>query len=322
MPDRHFELTIGPADAGLRLDVILAKLLPELSRSQAKRLLDAGQVTLDGQRAKARLTPREGQIVALTIPAPQPTDLAPEALPLDVVYEDADLLVINKAASMLTHPGGGEYRGTLVNALLAYCDDLSGIGGEERPGIVHRLDRETSGLLMVAKHDVAHRALSEQLRDRTAGRRYLALAYGDPAWSERTVDAPLGRHHNLRIAMAVREDGRPAVTHLTCLERFGPACLLSAKLESGRTHQVRVHCTHVGHPLLGDPLYGKRRAREAGPLPPAVQAALEQLPGQALHAAELTFVHPTTHETLTFHAAPPPAFSQLRAALGDLAGAT
>ncbi|MBI2298390.1 MAG: RluA family pseudouridine synthase [Armatimonadetes bacterium] len=306
---------VPPESAGRRLDVFLAEHCPALSRSQAKRLIEAGEVTVEGRPGRPRTVLRAGWTVSVSIPAPQPTDLAAEDLPLHIIHEDADLLVIDKPAGMLTHPGGGQYRGTLVNALLAHCTDLSGIGGEVRPGIVHRLDRDTTGLLVVAKHDRAHRHLADQLRARTAHREYLAIVYGEPEWEEITVDAPVGRSPQRRTEMAVTATGRAARTHLACRERFGLAALLAARLESGRTHQVRVHCHHIGHPLMGDPAYGRKRARQFGPLPPAVAEALAGLPGQALHAYRLEFTHPADELPRCFEVPPPAAFRALLEAL-------
>ncbi len=319
MTDREpFRLVVEAEQAGQRLDLYLAAAVPDLSRTQAQRLIAAGDALVDGERARPAHELRAGQCVTCRFPPPAPDELLPEAIPLDVVYEDAHLLVIDKPAGMVTHPARGHPGGTLVNALLAHCHDLSGIGGVYRPGIVHRLDRFTSGLIVVAKHDTAHQALSEQLKARTAGRVYLALAYGDPEFDQTMVDAAIGRHRGDRQRMAVEESGRPARTRLTCLERFGLAALLRANLESGRTHQVRVHCAWLGHPLFADPLYGRRRQAAFAPLPPEVQAAVEALPGQALHAAELSFRHPADGRDCHFSVPPPQAFATLLSALRAL----
>lgn len=310
MPDDVHHLTVPADAAGARLDRWLADALP-LSRAQARRLLDDGLVEIAGQIVKPALKLVAGWRITVTVPAPVPVSIAAEDIALDVVYEDEDLLVIHKPAGMVVHPARGHPGGTLVNALMAHCHDLSGIGGELRPGIVHRLDKDTSGLLAVAKHDQAHRRLAEQLRARTMSRRYLALCWGEPAWESITVYQPIGRHPSRRQEMAVVPTGRPAVTHFTRRDGFVTAALLSAKLESGRTHQVRVHATFLGHPLLGDPVYGRRRE----PLPPAAAAALAGLRGQALHAAELAFDHPRDGRPMVFESPPPAAFQALLTAL-------
>ncbi|MBI5830847.1 MAG: RluA family pseudouridine synthase [Armatimonadetes bacterium] len=314
------QLTVDTESAGTRLDVYLARALPDLSRSAAHRAIDAGDVLVDGQPAKPRTLLRAGQRVSLTIAQPQESEIRPEAIDLRVVYEDADLIVINKPAGMVTHPARGHWEGTLVNALLAHCTDLSGIGGTLRPGIVHRLDRDTTGLLVAAKNDVAHRGLAGQLASRAMKRRYLALVYGEPDWEETVVDAPLGRHPTQRLQQAVIETGRPARTHFRVLARYGLAALLTADLDTGRTHQVRVHATHLGLPLLGDPVYGQRRAKSAV-WPTALAEAVEGLPGQALHAIRLSFLHPADGRPLVFECAPPPAFVSVVRQLADAAGA-
>jgi len=310
MPDELHELTVPPDSAGARLDRWLADHLP-LSRAQARRLLDEGRVEVLGQTVKPALKLVPGWQIHVSIPEVAPLTVEPEAIPLDVVYEDADLVVINKPAGMVVHPSKGHDAGTLVNALLAHCEDLSGIGGVKRPGIVHRLDKDTSGLLVVAKHDQAHHALADQLRTRTMSRQYLAICWGEPSWETMTVDQPIGRHPSRRQEMAVVETGRRAVTHFTRREGFITAALLAAKLETGRTHQVRVHATWLGHPLLGDPVYGRRRE----PLSPAAESALAGLEGQALHAAELSFRHPRDEREVRFSAAPPADFQALLTAL-------
>jgi 23S rRNA pseudouridine1911/1915/1917 synthase len=318
---RLVTLTVADEDAGARLDVLLARLLPELSRSAAHRLIDFGDVRVDGRPVKPRHVAKAGETLTVLLRAPATCDVAPQAIDLDVVYEDGDLIVVNKPAGMVTHPAHGAPAGTLVNALLAHCTDLSGIGGELRPGIVHRLDKDTSGLLVCAKHDAAHRALAAQLADRTMSRRYLALVWGEPDFSERLVDAPLGRHPTVRVMMAVVPDGRAARTRLTVLERYGRAALLAAELETGRTHQVRVHCAHLGHPLVGDPVYGRRRAHTLAVLDADLREVVAALPGQALHATRLTFRHPRDGRSLTFEAPPPPAFEAVRRGLATAAPA-
>ncbi len=310
MPDESHDLTVPPDAAGARLDRWLADALP-LSRAQARRLLDDGRVSVLGQTAKPALKLLPGWRIQVTIPAPVPIAAVAEAIALDVVYEDSDLLVINKPVGMVVHPAHGHPSGTLVNALLAHCQDLSGIGGVLRPGIVHRLDKDTSGLLVVAKHDQAHHHLAAQLQARTMTRRYLAICWGEPSWETITVDQPIGRHPAHRQQMAVVATGRPAVTHFERCQGFLTAALLQAKLATGRTHQVRVHAAWLGHPLLGDPVYGRRRE----PLSPAAYEALAGLAGQALHAAEIVFEHPRDGRSMRFEAAPAAPFEALLTAL-------
>ncbi len=312
--------TVDAESAGARLDVFLAGALPDLSRSAAHRAIEAGDVLVDGQGAKPRTLLRAGQTVSLTLAPPQESDIRAESIDLNVVYEDADLIVINKPAGMVTHPARGHWEGTLVNALLAHCTDLSGIGGTLRPGIVHRLDRDTTGLLVAAKNDLAHQRLAAQLASRAMKRRYLALCYGEPEWDETTVDAPIGRHPNQRLQMAVVETGRPARTHFRTLARYNLAALLTADLDTGRTHQVRVHATHLGLPLVGDPVYGQRRAKSAV-WPEPLAEVVAALPGQALHAIRLSFRHPADDRPLVFECAPPLAFVSVVQRLADAAGA-
>lgn len=314
--ERRRELVVSAAQAGTRLDRCLADAFPDdLSRTAAHRAIEAGDVLVDERRQPPRYFVKAGQTIVVTLPVPQPSTVEAEAIALDIVYEDSDLLVIDKAAPMVTHPAPGAYGGTLVNALLAHCTDLSGIGGQLRPGIVHRLDKDTTGLLVVAKHDQAHRSLAGQLAVRTMKRTYLALVYGDPAWDETVVEAAIARDPRERTRMAVRADGRAARTTLTVLARYGPAALVQAQLDTGRTHQVRLHCAHLGHPLLGDPTYGPKRARAAELLPPDLLALVAQLPGQALHATRLTFNHPRDGRLLAFDVAPPARFAAVQAAL-------
>ncbi|GGE39328.1 pseudouridine synthase [Agaricicola taiwanensis] len=309
---RRFAVTVPP-DTNERLDRVLAQALPELSRTRIQALVKAGKVFADG---KVRLNPSEkvegGTELTLEEPPPVPAVPEGEAIPLTVVYEDDDLIVIDKPAGLVVHPGAGHTGGTLVNALLAHCGgSLSGIGGVERPGIVHRLDKDTSGLLVVAKNDLAHRGLAEQFADhgRTGplDRAYLALVWGAPLATSGTVDAPLERDPRNREKIAVTKlgRGREAITHWRVLQRFGPAeaplaSLISCRLETGRTHQIRVHLAHIGHPLLGDATYGAGFRSKAKKLSDRAREALEALDRQALHAERLAFEHPVTHEELGF----------------------
>lgn len=283
---------------GERLDAFLSRQVEGLTRSAAQRLLEDGCVTLRGKPGKKNDKVQPGDEVCLTIPEPEPVDIAPREMPLDIVYEDEDVLVINKPKGLVVHPAPGHTEDTLVNGLLyAKGDTLSGINGKLRPGIVHRIDKDTSGLLMVAKNDLAHQSLAAQLKNKTNTREYLALVHGNIKEAEGTIDAPLGRSPKDRKKQAVVADGRPAITHFKVLDRFGDYTLVACRLETGRTHQIRVHMKYIGHPLAGDPLYGPKKT-----LPGA---------GQYLHAAKLGFKHPVTGEELLFEAPLPPYFAEM-----------
>lgn len=291
-------VTVADAAAGRRLDRALAEALPALSRSRLKALIAAGAVTSGGDavRDPARHV-RAGQIFDIMVPESEPAAPVPQALDLVVVYEDADLLVIDKPAGLVVHPAAGHGDGTLVNALLAHCGDgLSGIGGVARPGIVHRLDKETSGLMVVAKSDAAHRGLAAQFADRSLWRGYTALVRGVPVPGQGVIDAPIGRSASDRKRMAVRrQGGRPAVTRYRVVRRFADrAAELAVRLDTGRTHQIRVHLASIGHPVLGDPVYGGR-GRSAG-----ARALAGPIARQALHAAELGFRHPADRREMRF----------------------
>jgi 23S rRNA pseudouridine1911/1915/1917 synthase len=320
----QIHIEVDEAGAGQRLDQYLGarpELAAEsLSRTRVQALIEAGHVRLDGvPAAQAKLKLRVGQKIAIDVPeaaAPEPKG---ENIPLNVVYEDDALIIIDKPAGLVVHPGAGNETGTLVNALIAHCgDSLSGIGGVKRPGIVHRLDKDTSGLLVVAKTDAAHHGLSRLFADHgrklSLTREYLALVWGAPARQSGTIDAPLGRHQIQREKMAVvsAERGREAITHWRLLEKFGAdrdgkpvASLIACQLETGRTHQIRVHLAHIGHPLLGDGAYGGGFKTKAGQLTPEAQQALKALGRQALHARALGFQHPVTREDLLFESAAP-----------------
>jgi len=306
--------TVAPAEVGSRLDRFLAARAPDLSRTRLQSLIEAGRVTVGGRSLKASHRLRPGETVAVEVPPPVDLALVPEPIPLDVVYEDEDLLVVNKRAGLVVHPGAGHATGTLVHALLAHCGDaLSGIGGVRRPGIVHRLDRGTSGLLVVAKTDRAHLALARQLKSRTVERRYLALVHGRVPRLEGQIDAAIGRDPRDRLRMAVRPPGlgRAALTRYRVLERLGgarPLTFLSVRLGSGRTHQIRVHLAHLGYPLVGDRTY---RRRGTPPLEPELASRVRALGGPALHAAVLGFSHPETGVPLAFEAPLPPTFAAL-----------
>lgn len=274
--------------SGQRLDVFLAAAVPELTRSAAQRLLEQGNVTLDGAPLKKNARTEAGAEYELSLTELRETELVAQDIPLDVVYEDADVLVVNKPKGLVVHPAAGHEDGTLVNALLHHCgESLSGINGEKRPGIVHRIDMDTSGLLIVAKNDFAHRSLSDQLKDHTLRRTYECIVRGGFREDSGTVNAPIGRDPRDRKRMAVTErNSRPAVTHWTVLARYGQYTHLQCRLETGRTHQIRVHMAYINHPIAGDPLYGVRKP-ELG------------LTSQCLHARALTFRHPRTGEEIT-----------------------
>ena len=322
----RLRFVVNQGEGGERLDRFLglaagARRLA-LSRTRLKALIEAGCVEVDGQVARdpsARLT--EGAEVEVEPPAPDDPLVRAQALPLEIVFEDEHLLVIDKPAGLVVHPAAGHEDGTLVNALIAHCgESLSGIGGVKRPGIVHRLDKDTSGLLVVAKSDAAHQGLSALFADhgRTGSlvREYLALVWGAPQ-AKGLVDAPLGRHPRQREKMAVvgEAHGRRAVTHWRVEEALGPASLVSCRLETGRTHQIRVHFAHIGHPILGDATYGSGFKTKAVQLSEAGRSALARLGRQALHAAKLGFIHPATGEELLFERAPPEDFMDLATAL-------
>ena len=305
MTPQHWVFEVQAEDTGTRLDKYLAAQRPELSRSQVQRLIQEGWVELVQGAATASYRVREGEVIRLDIPPARPAHLAAEPLALQIVYEDEALLVIDKPPGLVVHPAPGHASGTLVNALLFHCQTLSGIGGEERPGIVHRLDKDTSGLLLVAKHDRSHRHLAAQLKTRQLQRRYVALVRGRLPALQGTIDAPIGRHPQQRQKMAVvTRAGRAARTHYQVLEAWGALSLLRLTLETGRTHQIRVHLAHIGHAVIGDPVYGPGPLRLPGHV--ALEQALRTFPRQALHAEQIRFQHPESGEWLTF-TAPLPA---------------
>lgn len=278
---------------GERLDVFLARMAIQgdpLSRSRIQKLITDGNVTVDGKPAKASLRLAAGAVVAVELPEPEATDIAPENIPLDILYEDEDVIVVNKARGMVVHPAAGVSSGTLVNALLAHCKDLSGINGALRPGIVHRLDKDTSGVMIAAKNDTAHRSLAKQIQEKTAKRVYWAILTGNIREEEGVIHGAIGRNPKDRQKMAVvRENGKDATTNFRVLERFGAYTLAECRLMTGRTHQIRVHMAYIGHPVLGDPKYGAKKC------PFSIE-------GQALHSKTLMFTHPRTCERLEFEA--------------------
>ncbi|MGH7482903.1 MAG: RluA family pseudouridine synthase [Longimicrobiales bacterium] len=284
-----------------RLDRYIAEHLPDLSRSRVTQLLDDGRVRLNGRLPRKSERPAPGDRIEIEIPAAEPSPLPPEDIPLRIIFEDEALLIVDKPAGIVVHPGPGHRSGTLVNALLHHVGDLSGIGGVQRPGIVHRLDKDTSGLMIVAKHDRAHRALSAALKRRAIRRRYLVACWGHLGADARVVEGAIGRSGADRKRMAVRDDGQPARTRLERLERWRAADLVRAGLDSGRTHQIRVHLEWIGHPVVGDATYGGGGARRiSGPDRGWADTLERRVPRQFLHAAELELEHPLSGETLRF----------------------
>ena len=281
------KLTLTADRAGERADALLSRLVPGLTRSAAQKLLERGAVTSGGRPVRKNDRPAPGQALEAVLPDPEPIDVRPQNIPLDVVYEDGDVIVVNKPVGLVVHPAPGHPDGTLVNALLYHCGtSLSGINGQLRPGIVHRIDRDTSGLIIAAKNDRAHLALSAQLQDHSLARTYEAVAVGSLREDSGTINAPIGRHPADRKKMAVdRKNGREAVTHWTVLARYPGHTHVECRLETGRTHQIRVHLASIGHPLLGDTVYGAKK-----PVP--------GLAGQCLHARRLRFIHPSTGEAM------------------------
>lgn len=274
-----------------RLDVFVTRHQADFSRAHVQKLISDGMVLAGGKVRKANYKLTAGELVELTIPEPEAIEILPEDIPLDILYEDKDIIVINKARGMVVHPASGVYTGTLVNALMHHCTDLSGINGELRPGIVHRLDKDTTGVMVAAKNDRAHASMAEQIKEKTAHRVYQAIVYGNIKEESGTIKGDIGRHPADRKKMAiVLENGKPAVTHFKVLERFGDYTLVECALETGRTHQIRVHMTHIGHPLVGDPKYGNSGHRKE---PFAIK-------GQALHSKSLELVHPVTGEVMKF----------------------
>ena len=278
-----------------RLDKVCSEIFSDYSRSQIKQLLDGGNITVNGKTEKAKYKVKSGDVIRLEEPETKTLELRPENIPLDIVYEDDDVIVINKPQGMVVHPAPGHDEHTLVNALLYHCP-LSTINGTFRPGIVHRIDKDTSGLLMVAKNDKAHRSLAKQLKDKTNIREYVALVHGRIAEDEGTINAPIGRGLKDRKKQAVVKDGRNAVTHFEVLKRYRDYTFVKCILETGRTHQIRVHMKYIGHPLVGDPLYGPKKTIKGN--------------GQFLHVGKLGFVHPTTEKLLIFEAPLPKIFQE------------
>ena len=296
----ELHLTAAPEQAGKRIDSWLAEQVEGLTRSAAQNLLAGQAVLCNGQALKKNYKLAGGENVTVRMPELREVDLVPENIPLDIVYEDADIIVVNKPRGMVVHPAAGNWSGTLVNALMYHCgDSLSGINGEHRPGIVHRIDKDTSGLLVVAKNDAAHQSLAAQIAAHTAHRGYEAIVVGSPRLDEGTVDKPIARHKTDRKKMAVVEGGRQAITHYTVIRRYRGYTHMAFSLETGRTHQIRVHMASIGHPIIGDPVYGLKKDR------------FSDIGGQCLHAARLTLTHPRTGAVLQFSAPLPVYFTDI-----------
>lgn len=284
------EWVVSPAEAKERIDKYVKQQLgEEVSRSQIQLWIEAGNLMVNGASVKANYKLAAGDVIGLTVPEAEAAEIAPEDIPLDIYFEDRDVIVVNKQRGMVVHPAPGHGSGTLVNALMSHCHDLSGINGELRPGIVHRIDKDTSGLIMAAKNDKAHASLAAQLKAHSVTRKYFALVHGNVSHDQGTVDAPIGRDpHDRKMYTVIERNSKHAVTHFQVVERFGDYTLLELKLETGRTHQIRVHMKFIGHPLVGDPLYGRSKGIKMN--------------GQALHAAVLGFEHPEDARYLEFSA--------------------
>lgn len=294
------EFKIEAQQSGARLDKLLSELFPDLTRSYLQSLIKEGCVTVNGKKAKAGQKTGTGDLVSVEIPEPEELSIEPEDIPLDILYEDDDLIIVNKPKGMVVHPAPGHYSGTLVNALMFHCrDSLSGINGVLRPGIVHRIDRNTTGSLIVCKNDAAHRFIADQLSVHSITRKYRAIVHGVLA-QDGTVNAPIGRHPQNRKEMAVGvPHGKEAVTHYRVLERFRDFTYIECQLETGRTHQIRVHMKSIGHPILGDDVYGPSKC------------PFKHLQGQTLHAMTIGFIHPSVREYMEFEAPLPEYFTQL-----------
>lgn len=291
------KINVSEQQVGQRIDKVLSKEIPHFSRTQVQLLMTDGHVKVNNQLVKASYKLENDDIIDIHIPDPENTDILPEDIPLDIVYEDQDVIVVNKPSGMIVHPSVGIYSGTLVNALLYHCHDLSGINGVNRPGIVHRIDKETSGLLMVAKNDMAHQSLSEQLQEHSVIRRYYALVHGVIPHEFGRIEAPIGRDpHDRQKMTCIDKNAKEAITNFKVIERFHDMTLVECRLETGRTHQIRVHMQYIGYPVYGDPQYGLKRD--------------DTTYGQYLHAKVLGFVHPRTHEELYFESELPDFFKE------------
>lgn len=297
------EYTVEESQSGMRLDKFLTGIYPDQTRSFLQKLVKSGEIKVNGKPVtKAGFVVEAGDQVSASIPAPQAVEIEAENIPLDILYEDADVLIVNKPKGMVVHPSAGHYSGTLVNAIMYHCaDSLSGINGEIRPGIVHRIDMDTTGALIICKNDATHVDIAEQIKEHTVTRRYRGIVCGIVKEDEGTIEGAIGRHPTQRKKMAINEkNGKPAITHYKVLQRFAKYTYMEFRLETGRTHQIRVHMASIGHPLLGDELYGNPK-----------NLAMKGLQGQTLHAMVIGFVHPTTHEYMEFEAPLPEYFQNL-----------
>lgn len=294
----NFKFQISEEHNGKRIDKYLSSVLDGKSRSYIQGVIDEEKVNVNGKIVKSNYKLKTKDVIDLEIPEPTDLKVTPENIPLDILYEDKDVIVVNKPQGMVVHPAPGAYDGTMVNALLYHCKDLSGINGIIRPGIVHRIDKDTSGILVVAKNDNAHNILAEQLKDHSMTREYYALVEGVIKEDEGTINRPLARHPKERIKIAVVEGGREAITHFSVIERFKENTLVRCILETGRTHQIRVHMAYIGHPLVGDPVYGYKKQKF-------------KLQGQMLHAKVLGFIHPSTKEYIRFESPLPDYFEDV-----------
>lgn len=304
-----YKFKITPDDKGVRIDKYLADNIPDVTRSSIVNLVEGGSVIVSGKTVAKNYKLRAGDEIEITIPDPVEYEAKAENIPLDIVYEDNDLLVVNKPKGMVVHPAAGNYEGTLVNALLYHCkDELSGINGVMRPGIVHRIDKNTSGLLIVAKNDKAHKHLANQIQEHSFTREYEAVVHGNFREDSGTVDAPIGRHHTERKKMTVTDrNSKNAVTHFEVIKRFGKYTHIKCILETGRTHQIRVHMAYIGHPVAGDDVYGVKKEKTS-------------FPGQCLHARKIGFVHPTSGEYLEFSSDLPEYFQKFLSKLNNICG--
>lgn len=285
-------------DEGARIDKYLSDNIEDRSRAFIQNLIDENNITVNDKNIKSNYKVKDKDKIKVIIPVPKELTISGEDIPLDIVFEDKDVVVVNKPQGMVVHPASGVYSGTLVNALLNHCEDLSGINGVVRPGIVHRIDKDTSGVLVIAKNDFAHNKLAEQFKEHSMKREYYALVEGRVKNEEGTIDAPLGRHPQDRIKMAIVKDGKRAVTHYKVIETYKNTTLIKCRLETGRTHQIRVHMAHIGHPLVGDPVYGYKKQKY-------------KLEGQLLHAKVLGFIHPYTNEYMEFESELPSYFTKI-----------
>lgn len=319
--EKHHRFTVSGTGAGMRLDIFLARQGIALSRSQVQRLIEEKRVRVNGGPEKAGFRLRAGDTVDLTQAAPRDYHVRPEDIPLTVVYEDPSIIVVDKPAGMVVHPAAGNFQGTLVNALLHHCGDLSGIGGILRPGIVHRLDKDTSGLIVAAKSDEAHQDLARQFKEHLVRKRYKAFVFGDMEGDEGNIDSPVGRHPSDRKKMStVSRRGREALTRWHVVARYGILTLLDVEIETGRTHQIRVHLHAAGHPLLGDNVYGHSSKRLQNLQDPLLRSKLRGMKRQALHAERLAFRHPVTRGDLEFVSSLPEDMERVCAYLRDYAG--